>query len=95
MIVKEHLRNAVTFRVLNLHHSWPMRGPFDVILCRNVMIYFDQPTRERLINRFAQILAPGGYLCIGHAESIHHTDAAVQLVGRTIYRTAGGAAHAG
>jgi chemotaxis protein methyltransferase CheR len=91
-IIKPHLRTAVTFRVLNLLHNWPMHGPFDVIFCRNVMIYFDQTTRERLINRLAQMLAPGGYLCIGHAESIHHVGAPVQLVGRTIYRSVGGAA---
>jgi chemotaxis protein methyltransferase CheR len=94
-IVKAHLRAAVTFRVLNLLHHWPMHGPFDVIFCRNVMIYFDQVTRERLINRFAQMLAPGGYLCIGHAESIHNVGAPVQLVGRTIYRTGAGPAHEG
>ncbi len=92
-IVKAHLRSAVTFRVLNLLHAWPMHGPFDVIFCRNVMIYFDQETREKLVARFAQMLAPGGYLCIGHAESIHNVGAPVQLVGRTIYRTGGGAAH--
>ena len=73
--------------MLNLLQPWPMKGPFDVIFCRNVMIYFDQPTRERLVERFAQMLAPGGYLCIGHSESIHNTGAPVQLVGRTIYRT--------
>lgn len=89
VIVKPHLRAAVTFRVLNLLHPWPMRGPFDVILCRNVMIYFDQETRERLVERLAQILAPGGYLCIGHSESIHAVGAPVRLVGRTIYRKDG------
>ena len=85
-IVKAQVRAAVTFRVLNLLQSWPMHGPFDVILCRNVMIYFDQATRERLVERFAHILAPGGYLCIGHSESIHNTGAPVRLVGRTVYR---------
>jgi chemotaxis protein methyltransferase CheR len=92
-IVKPHLRAAVTFRVLNLlQQPWPMHGPFDVIFCRNVMIYFDQTTRERLVERFAQMLAPEGYLCIGHAESLHSIDAPVQLVGKTIYRKSGGEA---
>jgi chemotaxis protein methyltransferase CheR len=90
VIVKAQVRAAVTFRVLNLLQSWPMQGPFDVILCRNVMIYFDQATRERLVDRLTQILAPGGYLCIGHSESIHHAGAQLRLVGRTIYRKNGG-----
>jgi chemotaxis protein methyltransferase CheR len=92
-IVKAHLRTAVTFRVLNLQQQWPMHGPFDVIFCRNVMIYFDQPTRERLVSRFSEMLAPGGYLCIGHAESLHTANVPVQPVGKTIYRKLGGEAH--
>lgn len=63
-----------------------MRGPFDVIFCRNVMIYFDQGTRERLVRRFAAMLVPGGYLCIGHSESILPGATSLKLVGRTIYR---------
>jgi chemotaxis protein methyltransferase CheR len=94
-IVKAQVRAAVTFRILNLLQPWPMHGPFDVILCRNVMIYFDQATRERLVERFAQILAPGGYLCIGHSESIHTVGAPVRLVGRTIYRKHGDDGHDG
>jgi chemotaxis protein methyltransferase CheR len=92
-IVKAQLRAVVTFRVLNLLQAWPMHGPFDVILCRNVMIYFDQVTRERLVSRFAEILAPGGYLCIGHAESLHNVDTPLRAVGKTIYRKIGGEAH--
>ena len=87
--VRSEIARFVTFRPLNLLHDWPMRGSFDVIFCRNVMIYFDQSTRERLIQRFAQILAPGGYLCIGHSESIHSGTAPFKLVGKTIYRRDG------
>jgi chemotaxis protein methyltransferase CheR len=92
-IVKAPLRAVVTFRVLNLLQAWPMHGPFDVIFCRNVMIYFDQATRERLVSRLAAILAPGGYLCIGHSESLHNVDMPLRPVGKTIYRKTGGEAH--
>lgn len=88
--VRSELQSLITFRTLNLMGEWPMRGPFDVIFCRNVMIYFDQPTRERLILRYASLLADGGYLCLGHSESIHMQHSRFKLVGRTIYRKIGG-----
>ncbi len=84
------LKSLITFRPLNLMNNWPMRGPFDVIFCRNVMIYFDQPTRDRLLMRYAGLLADGGYLCLGHSESIHSQHSHFKLVGRTIYRKVGG-----
>ena len=88
--VKPEIASCVRFAPLNLLHDWPMKGPFDVIFCRNVMIYFDQVTRERLVQRFADYLAPEGYLCLGHSESIHGPHAHFKLVGRTIYRRLAG-----
>ncbi len=85
--VCEAARSIVRFRELNLHSDWPMRQPFDVIFCRNVMIYFDQPTKERLISRFAAQLKPGGFLYIGHSERVSGPAASLlEAVGPTIYR---------
>ncbi|MCU0901825.1 MAG: protein-glutamate O-methyltransferase [Cypionkella sp.] len=64
------VRQMITCNPLNLQDNWPFKGPFDVIFCRNVVIYFDKPTQERLWQRFAGILAPGGYLMIGHSERV-------------------------
>ncbi len=67
MQVSEELQNLITFKHLNLMHGWPMRGPFDIIFCRNVVIYFDKPTQKILFERFANILDDKGYLLIGRA----------------------------
>lgn len=83
--MKPELVSMITFKTLNLLADWPMSGPFDAIFCRNVMIYFDQATRERVLQRFARMLTPGGYLYIGHSESIHGPNMPYRLVGRTIY----------
>jgi chemotaxis protein methyltransferase CheR len=63
-------RDLVTFGKLNLIESWPISGPFQVIFCRNVAIYFDKPTQSRLWARFGELLTLGGHLCIGHSERI-------------------------
>jgi len=80
------VRALARFRTLNLLGEWPMRGRFDVIFCRNVMIYFDTPTKERLVARFASMLAPGGTLFVGHSERV--TGAALDdlvPMGPTVY----------
>lgn len=80
-------RSVVRFRELNLLGDWPMREPFDVIFCRNVMIYFDQPTKERLVLRFARQLRPGGHLYIGHSERVSGpASELLDMVRPTIYR---------
>lgn len=87
MVISRTAQSIARFRHLNLLHKWPMSNPFDVIFCRNVMIYFDLPTKERLVARFAEQLAPGGHLYIGHSERVSGPASEVlQLVGPTIYR---------
>ena len=76
----------ITFGHLNLMKDWPMRGPFDAIFCRNVMIYFDQPTKTKLVERFTDLLRVGGWLYIGHSESLLGSHPRLKLSGRTIYR---------
>lgn len=83
----------VRFAELNLMQDWPVRGPFDVIFCRNVAIYFDKATQARLWQRFATLLAPGGLLCIGHSERLSGpAEAILTSVGVTSYRKTGTAA---
>jgi chemotaxis protein methyltransferase CheR len=84
--VHPRLRELVTIQPLNLLHDWPMRGPFDAIFCRNVVIYFDKPTKQRLFERYAGLIEPGGYLFLGHSESMYGLSDAFELVGRTVYR---------
>ena len=84
--VHPQLRERVAFQPLNLLHDWPMHGPFDAIFCRNVVIYFDKVTKMRLFERFASLLPVGGYLFLGHSESMHGLSDAFELVGRTVYR---------
>lgn len=90
VVMNDELRSLITFRRLNLMDSpWPFRGMFDAIFCRNVMIYFDGPTKTKLIERFAQQIRPGGWLYIGHSESLIGSHPGLQSAGRTIYRREG------
>ncbi len=79
-------RALITFRQLNLMQAWPMSGVFDVIFCRNVLIYFNPETKADLIDRFAEKLKPGGYLYLGHSESILGEHPKFENEGQTTYR---------
>lgn len=87
--ISPDMRALVRFRELNLLSPWPMTGRFNVIFCRNVMIYFDEESQNRTWKRFADILVPGGILCIGHSERISTVTHPFDLVGQTIYRRRG------
>ncbi len=84
--VKDNVRSLVRLGWLNLVDSWPMKGPLDVIFCRNVMIYFDRPTQQRLINRLWHLLEPGGYLFVGHSEGLSAIEHKFQYIRPAIYR---------
>ena len=86
VVVGRDIRGLVAFRRLNLMEEWPFTGNFDAIFCRNVMIYFDGPTKTALVERLTQKLKPGGWLYIGHSESLVGTHPGLRLIGRTTYR---------
>lgn len=83
--VNDNVRSLVRLAQLNLIGEWPMRGPFDVIFCRNVMIYFDRPTRERLVHRYGTLLRPGGHLFVGHSESLVASSSEFKYVQPAVY----------
>jgi chemotaxis protein methyltransferase CheR len=85
-IMPDELKRLITFKQLNLLGPWPMRGPFDVIFCRNVVIYFDKETQRELFDRMADILTPDGTLFIGHSETLFRVSDRFEPLGRTIYR---------
>ncbi len=87
--VQASLRERVSFAHLNLlEGNPPFREPFHAIFCRNVMIYFDRPTQEELINRLTSWLVPGGYLFVGHSESLTHLHHGLQTTLPAVYRRA-------
>lgn len=86
--IEQPLRRMVHFARLNLMDSWPMKGPFDVIFCRNVMIYFDKPTQHQLVERLQKLLAPDGVLFIGHSESLAGVPHHLSYLEPTVYQKA-------
>jgi chemotaxis protein methyltransferase CheR len=87
--VRKEIRAAVRFERLNLMDDFTHPAHYPVIFCRNVMIYFDRPTQERVVRRLSQSLEPGGYLLIGHAESLNGLQQPLQYVRPATYRKPG------
>lgn len=83
------IKDEVVFKTFNLMDPMPDKykaKPFDLIFCRNVMIYFDAPTKQALVNRFYDVVKPGGYFFIGHAESVNRNDTKFEYIKPAIYR---------
>ena len=84
--VRPELRNLVTFRQLNLlADKWPLTGQFDVIFCRNVMIYFDKATQKQILARFVPLMKPNALLFAGHSENFLYVSDSLKLRGKTVY----------
>lgn len=87
MEVVDKIKREATFRRFNLmNSSFPFKNPFQMIFCRNVMIYFDQPTRDALVGRYHQFTEPGGYLFIGHSETLGRSQTRYQYLQPALYR---------
>lgn len=84
--VEDTLRNGVVFRRFNLMRQFPFRRKFHVIFCRNVMIYFTRETKRDLVNRFYRALEPGGYLFIGHSETLDRSECPFTYIMPSVYR---------
>lgn len=87
--VRQELRQMITFQQVNLLDAhWPIKGPFDVIFCRNVMIYFDKDTQYKILKKFVPLMEPHGLLFAGHSESLFHASDLFRLRGKTVYQLA-------
>jgi chemotaxis protein methyltransferase CheR len=80
------IRSMIAYGRLNLKKKWPLNGPFHVIMCRNVMIYFNRRTQQELVSRFYDILEPGGYLFLGHSESVSGRNSGFQNIRPAVYQ---------
>lgn len=89
--VSDDLRSLVTFKQMNLlHPNWELQGPYDIVFCRNIMIYFDYETQTRLLDRISKVLAPNGLFFAGHSENFSAQTTAMKLIKNTVYRKVGG-----
>jgi len=87
--VRPELMRMIEFQRVNLlEPNWPVRGPLDVIFCRNVMIYFDKPTQHKILSRFAPLMQPDGLMFAGHSESFLHAADLFKSLGKTVYALA-------
>ena len=84
--MKSELQNLITFKQLNLLHGWPIKGPIDIIFCRNVVIYFDKETQRNLFDRYADVLSSDGHIFIGHSENMFNVCDRFESLGNTIYQ---------
>ena len=84
--MSQELRDLITFKELNLMESWPIKGPFDFMFCRNVVIYFNKETQKELFDRYANLLTDNAHLFIGHSESLNKVTDRFDLLGHTIYQ---------
>ena len=84
--VAPELQSLISFKQLNLLKDWPVKGPFDVLFCRNVVIYFDKPTQKILFEKFASVLPAHGQMFIGHSENLFKISEDFELLGQTIYK---------
>ena len=83
--IRSELQNMIRFRQLNLMDPWPIKNQFDIIFCRNVVIYFDKPTQKVLFKRYHELLKDTGHMFIGHSETMFKVSDDFKLIGNTIY----------
>lgn len=86
MAVRADIKKLVSFKKLNLLENWPVKGPFDIIFCRNTVIYFDKETQKNIFEKFYKLLTPESFLYIGHSENLYKITDLYTSIGKTIYQ---------